>query len=48
MEDKIFAILYTSSCGEYKCRVTVDESCSKDLTELMELCTNLAESIASF
>ena len=25
MEDKTCAILYTSNCGEYKCRVTVDE-----------------------
>ena len=25
MEDKIYAVLYTSSCGEYKCRVIVDE-----------------------
>ena len=26
MEDKTYAILYTSNCGEYKCRVTVDEN----------------------
>ena len=25
MEDKTYGILYTSSCGEYRCRVTVDE-----------------------
>ena len=25
MEDETYAVLYTSTCGEYKCRVTVDE-----------------------
>ena len=25
MDDETFAVLYTSTCGEYKCRVTVEE-----------------------